>query len=54
VFSLAGRVPTRGEVLRHSSGMSFEIVDADTRRVKRLRIFNLPPQPQPAPDTARA
>ncbi|MBI3418748.1 MAG: apolipoprotein N-acyltransferase [Proteobacteria bacterium] len=35
-FALAGRVPSRGEVLRHSSGVSFEVVDADTRRVKRL------------------
>jgi CBS domain containing-hemolysin-like protein len=54
VFALAGRVPTRGEVLRHATGMSFEVVDADTRRVKRLRIFNLPPASPQAPDTARA
>lgn len=41
-FFLAGRVPARGEVLTHSSGMVFEIEDADPRRVKRLRIRNIP------------
>lgn len=51
VFSLAGRVPAKGEILRHSSGVRFEIVDADTRRVKRLRVHNLP-SPQ-AKDTKR-
>ena len=38
VFKLAGRVPTRGEIIRHQSGIEFEIVDSDPRRVKRLRI----------------
>ena len=38
VFSLAGRVPERGEIIRHPSGVEFEILDADPRRVKRLRI----------------
>ena len=42
VFSLAGRVPARGEILSHSSGMMFEIMDADPRRVKRVRIRNIP------------
>ncbi len=43
VFSIAGRVPARGEVLRHTaSGMVFEVLDADPRRVKRIRIRNLP------------
>lgn len=42
VTSLAGRVPSRGEVIRHSSGMEFEIIDADPRRVMRVRIRNLP------------
>ncbi|MCK5374199.1 MAG: HlyC/CorC family transporter [Alphaproteobacteria bacterium] len=48
MFDLAGRVPARGEVLKHSSGMVFEIVDADPRRVKRLRIRNIP-QPRSCP-----
>ena len=41
VFSLAGRVPVRGELVKHSSGVEIEIVDADPRRVKHLRIHNL-------------
>ncbi|MDH3921077.1 MAG: hypothetical protein OEU25_23190, partial [Rhodospirillales bacterium] len=44
VAALAGRVPTRGELLVHSpSGISFEVIQADPRRVKRLRVRNLPP-----------
>jgi CBS domain containing-hemolysin-like protein len=38
VFKIAGRVPTRGEIIRHESGIEFEILDSDPRRVKRLRI----------------
>lgn len=36
--ALVGRVPQRGEVLRHSAGYDFEVLDADPRRVKRLRL----------------
>ena len=38
VFELAGRVPTRGEIIKHASGLEFEITEADTRRIKRVRI----------------
>lgn len=38
VFTLAGRVPERGEVIYHPDGIEFEVIDADPRRVKRLRI----------------
>lgn len=38
VFVLSGRVPARGEVIPHSSGIEFEVVDADPRRIKRLRV----------------
>jgi len=38
VFTLAGRVPERGEIIRHESGFEFEVMDADPRRVKRLRV----------------
>lgn len=38
VFTLAGRVPERGEIIRHPDGVEFEVVDADPRRVKKLRI----------------
>ncbi|MEP3656037.1 MAG: hemolysin family protein [Litorimonas sp.] len=38
IFTLAGRVPERGEIIRHASGVEFEVMDADSRRVKRVRI----------------
>ncbi|WP_111535421.1 CBS domain-containing protein [Palleronia aestuarii] len=38
VVVLTGRVPTRGEVIPHPAGPEFEIVDADPRRLKRLRV----------------
>ena len=49
VFSLAGRVPTRGELVPHPhSGISFEVMEADPRRIRRLRIRNLPAATQGA------
>jgi CBS domain containing-hemolysin-like protein len=36
--ALVGRVPQRGEVLFHPAGFTFEILEGDARRVKRLRI----------------
>ncbi|HRO02169.1 MAG TPA: transporter associated domain-containing protein [Terricaulis sp.] len=36
--ALAGRLPQRGEILHHPSGFDVEIIDADPRRVKRLRL----------------
>jgi CBS domain containing-hemolysin-like protein len=41
---LAGRVPQRGEVLPHPAGYDFEVLDADPRRVKRLRVKQRPPE----------
>ena len=38
VFMLSGRVPARGEVIQHPEGPEFEVVDADPRRIKRLRV----------------
>jgi len=38
VFLRTGRVPSRGEVVPHESGAEFEVVDADPRRIKRVRI----------------
>tara|TARA_B100002051_G_C16639237_1_gene587667 strand:+ start:85 stop:993 length:909 start_codon:yes stop_codon:yes gene_type:complete len=45
VFSLAGRVPIRGELIRHSSGVEFEVLEADPRRIRRLRLRGLPQLP---------
>lgn len=38
VFMLGGHVPVRGEVVQHPDGVEFEVLDADPRRVKRLRV----------------
>jgi hemolysin (HlyC) family protein len=45
VSSLAGRVPKRGEVIVHPAGIEFEVLDADPRHIKRLRVRS---SPQPA------
>ena len=42
VFSLAGRIPTSGETFSHPKGIEFEILEADPRRIKSLRIRPLP------------
>jgi CBS domain containing-hemolysin-like protein len=47
VFTLAGRVPARGEIFSHSSGLEFRVLDADARRIRRLRVRRTP---APAPD----
>jgi magnesium and cobalt transporter len=56
VVYLAGRMPSRGEIIRHPSGAEFEVIDSDPRRVKRLRIRNLPRHADtpPAPAVQRA
>ena len=38
IFEMAGRVPSRGELIKHPSGLEFEILESDPRRVKRVRI----------------
>jgi magnesium and cobalt transporter len=38
IFSLLGRIPERGEVVSHPSGVEFEILDVDPRRIRRLRV----------------
>lgn len=38
VMTLAGRVPTRSEVIGHPSGIEFRILESDARRVRRLRV----------------
>lgn len=55
VVFLAGRVPTRGEIVRHSSGLQIEVVDGDPRRVKRLRLRTAPRgEDKPAAEPSRA
>ena len=48
--ALAGRLPQRGEIIRHPAGFDVEIVDADPRRVKRVRIKRASDAPASAPE----
>lgn len=52
VFALIGRVPVRGERVAHPSGIEFEVLDADSRRIKKLRVHEPPAQPRRTPDLA--
>lgn len=38
VFHMAGRLPHRGEVVTHASGIRFQIVDLDSRHIKKVKI----------------
>jgi CBS domain containing-hemolysin-like protein len=38
VFLLAGRIPARGECVTHPSGWKLEAVDADPRKILRVRL----------------
>ena len=39
VFLLSGSIPKPGEILEHPSGIKFEIISADNRNVKKVRII---------------
>ena len=41
VCDLAGRVPAKGELIKHGSGLYFEVLDADPRRISLMRLHNL-------------
>lgn len=41
VFMTAGRVPARGEIIQHPSGLEFEILDASPRHINRIKISHL-------------
>jgi CBS domain containing-hemolysin-like protein len=38
IVGLAGRVPARGELISHESGLEFRVLEADARRIRRLRV----------------
>lgn len=42
IFGLVDRVPGRGEIVKHPKGLAFEVLDADPRRIKRVRIRREP------------
>ncbi|RAI60820.1 hemolysin family protein [Roseicella frigidaeris] len=50
VFTLAGRVPAKGELVSHSSGLEFRVLEADPRRIRRVRVRR--PGAQPARQAA--
>lgn len=59
IVAQIGRVPTRGEIIVHDSGIEFEVLAGDPRRVHRLRVRNLPeketpPEPEQSDQTADA
>jgi CBS domain containing-hemolysin-like protein len=43
VVALSGRVPGRGEIVRHPAGCEFEVIDADPRRLKKLKARRIEP-----------
>src|SRR5262249_38552964 len=47
LVTIAGRVPVRGEILRGPDHYEIEVLDADPRKVKRLRIYHQPPTREP-------
>jgi len=44
IFTRLGRVPVKGEIIDHSAGLGFEVLDADNRRVKKILIRKNIPQ----------
>lgn len=48
VVTLAERVPARGEIVSHPSGLEFRVLDADPRHIRRLRIRRALPQTEVA------
>jgi CBS domain containing-hemolysin-like protein len=54
IFSMLGRVPARGELIHHPSGIEFEILDADPRRVKKVKIHTSRTAPQSTKTSAEA
>ena len=51
VFNLAERVPTRGEIISHPAGVEFMVLDADARRIRKLRARRVRPDDAPPEDT---
>lgn len=52
--ALAGRLPQRGEILHHPAGFDMEVMDADPRRVKRVRIKRAGETAKPAANVVPA
>lgn len=53
IFHMLGRVPVRGELIKHASGIEFEIIAADPRRVRRVAIHTKPRTARPPASAAK-
>ena len=42
IFNIENKVPEVGKVINHASGLTFEIIDADLRRIKQIKIVGFP------------
>jgi magnesium and cobalt transporter len=42
IFFLAGHIPARNEIVKHSSGVEFQVMDCNSRFIKTLMVRNLP------------
>lgn len=38
IFSILGKIPAKGDIITHRTGIEFEIIDADLRKIKRVLI----------------
>ncbi len=54
MFALLGRVPVRGELVRHPSGLELEVLDADARRLKKVKIHQPRVIGTPSPEEGKA
>jgi Hemolysins and related proteins containing CBS domains len=54
IVTLSGRVPSRGEIIIGPDNLEFEILDADPRRVKRVRLYRHDPDPSDAETDGQA
>lgn len=52
VFTLAGRVPARGEVVSHPAGFEFRVLEVDPRRIRRVRVRRTAPAQVPVQSEA--
>jgi CBS domain containing-hemolysin-like protein len=39
ILAIVGRVPKRGQIIHHPSGVAFEVLEAGPRRLHKVRIF---------------
>lgn len=44
IFCQLGHVPNKGEIVQHASGIRFEVLEADPRRIRKVRILMAPSQ----------